>query len=185
MDIADHRAIDAARVRTSGGKAKFIIGGLLIVAAVVYLIVSNLQNSGQYFLTVQELQAKSSTVMGREVRVSGAIIGDTIQYDSKTLTLKFTVANTPGDQKTVDEQGGLAAVLHKAVTDPSAPRLQVVYKGVKPDLLRGEAQAIMTGKIGQDGVFYAQELLLKCPTKYEDAVPNQVNDTTNSTGSNK
>jgi cytochrome c-type biogenesis protein CcmE len=45
--------------------------------------------------------------------------------------------------------------------------------GAKPDLLRGEAQAIMTGKLGDDGVFYADELLLKCPTKYEEAVPEQ------------
>ena len=50
----------------------------------------------------------------------------------------------------------------------------MVYNGVKPDLLRDEAQAIMTGKLGADGVFYADELLLKCPTKYEDAVPDQV-----------
>jgi cytochrome c-type biogenesis protein CcmE len=49
----------------------------------------------------------------------------------------------------------------------------VVYNGVKPDLLRNEAQAIMTGKIGSDGVFQANELLLKCPTKYEQAVPEQ------------
>jgi cytochrome c-type biogenesis protein CcmE len=114
------------------------------------------------------------------VRVSGAVVGSTIQYDSNTLTLRFTIANTPGDQKEVDKLGGLAAVLHQAVTDPTAPRLQVVYKGVKPDLLRNEAQAIMTGKVGQDGVFTAEELLLKCPTKYEDAVPNQVDKTGNS-----
>ncbi len=182
MDIAENRSLDTARVKTSGGKAKFMIGGLLIVAAVVYLIVSNLQNSGQYFMTVQELQAKGSAVAGRDVRVSGAVMGDTIQYDPKTLTLRFTVAHTPGDQKEVDKAGGLAAVLHQAVIDPTTPKLQVVYKGVKPDLLRNEAQAIMTGKLGSDGVFYAQELLLKCPTKYEDAVPNQVNGASNSAG---
>jgi cytochrome c-type biogenesis protein CcmE len=28
--------------------------------------------------------------------------------------------------------------------------------------------------MGDDGVFYADELLLKCPTKYEEAVPSQV-----------
>ena len=45
-------------------------------------------------------------------------------------------------------------------------------------LLRNEAQAIMTGKLGADGVFQLDELLLKCPTKYEEAVPEQskVND---------
>ena len=41
----------------------------------------------------------------------------------------------------------------------------VVYKGVKPDLLKDEAQAIMTGRIDSSGVFTANELLLKCPTK--------------------
>jgi cytochrome c-type biogenesis protein CcmE len=52
--------------------------------------------------------------------------------------------------------------------------MQAVYMGPKPDLLRDEAQAIMTGHVGDDGVFYADELLLKCPTKYEEAVPSQV-----------
>lgn len=174
MDIAENRTTDVPRVRASAGRAKFIIGGLLIIAAVVYLIASSLQSSSQYFLTVKELQDKGAAITGRDVRVSGAVVGDSIQYDSNTLTLRFLVANTPGDQKEVDRLGGLAAVLHQAVTDPKAPRMQVVYQGVKPDLLRGEAQAIMTGKMGQDGVFTAEELLLKCPTKYEDAVPNQV-----------
>jgi cytochrome c-type biogenesis protein CcmE len=64
-------------------------------------------------------------------------------------------------------------VLHEAVEDPGRNRLSVVYTGVKPDLLRNEAQAIMTGRIGADGVFQADELLLKCPTKYEEAVPGQ------------
>jgi cytochrome c-type biogenesis protein CcmE len=59
------------------------------------------------------------------------------------------------------------------VNDPTRQRVSVNYVGAKPDLLRGEAQAIMTGKLGDDGVFYADELLLKCPTKYEEAVPEQ------------
>jgi len=32
----------------------------------------------------------------------------------------------------------------------------------------------MTGALGEDGVFYAEELLLKCPSRYEDGVPSQV-----------
>jgi cytochrome c-type biogenesis protein CcmE len=51
--------------------------------------------------------------------------------------------------------------------------MQVIYVGPKPDLLRNEAQAIMTGHLGEDGIFYAEELLLKCPTRYEEAVPEQ------------
>jgi cytochrome c-type biogenesis protein CcmE len=56
--------------------------------------------------------------------------------------------------------------------DPSRSRMKVVYVGPMPDLLRNEAQAIMTGHIGEDGVFYAEELLLKCH-RYEEAVPEQ------------
>lgn len=154
-------------------RTKFLIGGLLIIGAIVYLIVSSTQATAQYFLTVEELQAKGNQMNGRDIRVSGAVIGDTIQYDPQSLTLTFEVANVPGDNKVIEEQGGLAAVLHAAVNDPTQPRLKVVYNGVKPDLLKNEAQAIMTGKLGNDGVFYAQELLLKCPTKYEEALPQQ------------
>jgi cytochrome c-type biogenesis protein CcmE len=158
---------------SGAGRLKFIVGGLLIVAAVVYLIISSTQASAQYFLTVDELNAKGASVAGRDLRISGAVIGDSIQYDPETLTLTFTVAHVPGDNSEIEAQGGLAAVLHDAVEDPNRSKLAVVYTGVKPDLLRNEAQAIMTGKIGADGVFHADELLLKCPTKYEEAVPEQ------------
>ncbi len=157
----------------SAGRAKFIIGGLLIVAAVVYLIISSTQASAQYFLTVEELAEQGASVVGRDLRISGAVIGDSIEYDPQTLTLKFLVAHVPGDNKEIEAQGGLAVVLHEAVVDPFRPQLQVVYNGVMPDLLRDEAQAIMTGRVGEDGVFMADELLLKCPTKYEEAVPEQ------------
>ena len=60
-------------------------------------------------------------------------------------------------------------------SDPGRNRLSVVYEGPKPDLLRHEAQAIMTGRMGEDGVFYADELLLKCPTRYEESLPEQSN----------
>jgi cytochrome c-type biogenesis protein CcmE len=154
-------------------RTKFILGGLLVLAAVVYLIVSSTQASAEYFMTIDELKAKGPDVVGKSLRASGAVIGDSIQYDPATLTLTFEVAHVPGDNAEIEAQGGLAVVLHQAVIDPTRSRMKVVYTGPKPDLLRDEAQAIMTGKLGQDGVFYADELLLKCPTKYEEAVPNQ------------
>jgi cytochrome c-type biogenesis protein CcmE len=49
-----------------------------------------------------------------------------------------------------------------------------VYQDVKPDLLQDEAQAIVRGQLKEDGRFYADELLLKCPTRYEEDVPGQV-----------
>ena len=156
------------------GRSKFIIGGVVILAAVVFLIFSATQANAEYFMTVDELQTQGQTVVGRNLRVSGAVVGDTIQYDPQSLTLTFQVANVPGDNAEIEAEGGLAAVLHAAVADPSRSRMDVVYSGPKPDLLKDEAQAIMTGQIGSDGVFHADELLLKCPTKYQEAVPSQV-----------
>jgi len=152
---------------------KFVVGGLLILGAVAYLIVNATSGSAQYFMTVDELMAKGSDVTGKNLRVSGAVIGDTIQYDPQTLTLTFEIAHVPADQSQLEDEGGLAEALHEAVIDPSRSRMKVVYVGVKPDLLRPEAQAIVTGSIGADGVFHADELLLKCPTRYEEAAPDQ------------
>jgi len=152
---------------------KFVFGGILILGAVVFLIWSSTAATQEYFLTVNELNAKGSSIIDKNVRVSGAVVGDTIQYDTQTLTLSFEVAHVPGDNAALETEGGLAVALHQAVIDPSRSRIKVVYVGPKPDLLRDEAQAIMTGHLGEDGVFYVQELLLKCPTRYEEAVPQQ------------
>jgi len=152
---------------------KFVIGGVLILGAVVFLIWSATASTSEYFLTIDELNAKGASIANKNLRVSGAVIGDSIQYDAQSLTLTFEVAHVPGDNSVIESEGGLAKVLHQAVVDPSRARMKVVYVGPKPDLLRDEAQAIITGHIGTDGVFYADELLLKCPTKYQEAVPNQ------------
>jgi cytochrome c-type biogenesis protein CcmE len=157
----------------SGGRAKFLVGGALVVGAIIYLIVTTMASTAQYFYTVDELQAKGAGVVGKNLRASGAVMGSTIAYDPKTLTITFEMANISNDNKAIDAAGGLAAALHQAVTNPSASHLQVVYVGPKPDLLKDEAQAIVTGKLGADGVFHADELLLKCPTRYQDALPSQ------------
>jgi cytochrome c-type biogenesis protein CcmE len=160
-------------MQSNTGRSKFIIGGILILAAVVYLIFSSTQANAQYYVTIGELQEKRHEISDRELRISGAVLGESIQYDPQSLTLQFTVVHMPGDNKQIDAEGGLAAVLHNAVNDPTLPRMDVIYVGVRPDLLQHEAQAIMTGKLGDDGFFYADELLLKCPTKYEEAIPDQ------------
>ncbi len=154
-------------------RIKFILGGVLILAAVVYLIVSSTQASAQYFMTIDEMNQKGASIIGKNVRVSGAVLGESIEYDPQALTLKFTVVHVTGDNAEIEAQGGLAEVLYQATIDPTRARIQVVYIGPKPDLLRNEAQAIMTGKMGEDGIFYADELLLKCPTRYEEAIPEQ------------
>lgn len=152
---------------------KFFIGGIMILGAVVFLIWNATAANAEFFMTVDELNEKGADVIDRNLKVSGAVIGDTIRYDAKTLTLTFEVAHVSGDNSEIEAQGGLAVVLHEAVVDPTRARIKVVYEGPLPDLLRNEAQAIMTGHLGADGIFYADELLLKCPTKYEEAVPEQ------------
>jgi cytochrome c-type biogenesis protein CcmE len=156
-----------------GSRVKFWIGGLLIVAAIVYLIASSTSAAAQYYMTIDEVQAQGAAVAGRNLKVSGAVDGATIVYDMQSLTLRFSIANVSGDMDEIEKAGGLAEVLHQAVVDPAAARMRVVYIGPQPDLLRNEAQAIVTGQLGDDGIFYADELLLKCPTRYEEAVPAQ------------
>ncbi len=155
------------------GQWRFIVGGVLIATAILYLILSSTKANAQYFLTIDELLARKDAMQGQSVRISGAVIGDSIQVNQDTLEIRFTMANIPGDQKAIDLRGGIVKVLHQAVTDGSSSTLEVIYIGVKPDLLKDEAQAIVTGRLGEDGVFNADELLLKCPTRYEEALPDQ------------
>lgn len=155
-----------------GGRTKFLVGGVILLAAVAFLIATNLVSNQEYFMTIDELLARQHELAGRNVRISGVVLGDTIQYDGDELS--FVIAHIPDSAAKIEDEGGLAEVLHEAVNNPNAQRVQVVlYNQPKPDLLQHEAQAIVTGTLSEDGVFYADELLLKCPTRYEEAVPEQ------------
>ena len=160
-------AVQLQRGQNNGSRLKFLIGGLLILAAVGYLIISGTATGARYFITLDELSANPEYV-GQTVRVSGAVLGPSIVYDTETLTIEFTVSNIPAEFE------NLAVALNESVNNPNATRIPVVVKNqVKPDLLQHEAQAIMTGTLGEDGVFYATELLLKCPSRFEEAGPEQ------------
>ncbi len=151
----------------NGGRLKFMIGGVLILVAVVYLIASGTLTGAQYFMTVDDL-VNNPAYVGKTVRITGAVIGDTINYDTNTLLIQFTVANV------ADDAPNLGQALHEAVIDTSVTRLPVrVENTVKPDLLKNEAQAIMTGTLGTDGIFHATELLLKCPSRFMESGPQQ------------
>jgi cytochrome c-type biogenesis protein CcmE len=136
-------------------RAKFLIGGVVIASAVVYLIVSSLSSSAQYYLTVKEMQQKGQSMMGRNLRVSGYVVGESIAYNPQASNLSFDI---------VDSHDELTATT-------KVNTLKIVYTGPKPDLLQNEAQAIAEGKLNPDGTFEASNLLLKCPTRYEDQLP--------------
>lgn len=157
----------------SPGQWRFITGGILFAVAIVYLIVTSTQANAQYFLTIDELLIQKENLQNQQVRVSGAVIGDSIIVENETMQVQFTLVQIPGDPKVIAEMGGIGEVLHRAVNDPALSRLDVVYRGVKPDLLQNEAQAIVTGSLNEKGIFVAEEVLLKCPARYEEALPQQ------------
>ena len=157
----------------SSNQIKFIISGGLLIIAVIILIISATKSSAEFFLTVEELLTSPEEYQSQNIRVSGAVLGGSINFNPETGLLHFTIAHIPADDELTEAEGELSLVLHQAVSDPDAPRLAVVYEGAKPDMLRDEAQAILTGKLDSEGVFIAEELLLKCPSKYEEALPEQ------------
>ncbi len=148
---------------------KLLFGGLLLASAIIYLIISATRSNIQYYLTVEELKADPTVYFGQDVRVSGVVLGDSIEYDPKDLYLRFTIANVPSEAEQIEALGGMAAILKRAGAHPELPRLEVIYYGVRPDLLKNEAHAVISGRLEQDGTFTANELLLKCPSKYEAA----------------
>jgi cytochrome c-type biogenesis protein CcmE len=151
----------------SNNRIKFTIAGILMLVAVGYLIIAGTLGNTQYFVTVESLTSDPALV-GETVRISGAVIGETIEYDEQNLILDFEIAHIP---ETTDD---LALTLHQAVTNPTSSRIPVhIENEVMPDLLQNEAQAILTGYLADDGVFYATELLLKCPSRYEEIAPEQ------------
>jgi cytochrome c-type biogenesis protein CcmE len=127
---------------TLKARSKFIFGGALIVLAVGYLIVSSIGGSTAYYLTVQEVKAQGPSE--HPVRVAGTVVEDSIEWNAQELMLNFNIA---------DDSGSLA----------------VTYNGPRPDMLRDGAEAVVEGKYVEGDSFEASNLLLKCPSKYEEA----------------
>lgn len=150
----------------------FVAGFAILGMSGLYLASSSSESSSQYFMTVNEVMSKDN-IVNKQIRISGAVIGDSIEFDEVSRKLTFQIADVPADYTEVEKQGGLAVVLENAVNDSSRQRIQVVYVGEKLELLRNMAQAIMIGELHSDGIFYADEILLKCPSRYEEAVPDQ------------
>lgn len=156
-----------ASLGNSSGRWKFIVGGLLIVGAIAYLVISSTLMGARFFITVEEL-INDNSYAGQTVRISGAVIGDTIEQNtvlvgnSERSAVVFTISHIP------QEFDDLAEALNRSVNDPNAAQLQIYYEGPMPDLLQHEAQAILTGELTPDGVFHASELLLKCPSRFDN-----------------
>ncbi len=141
-------------------KPKYLLGLALIAAAVVFLIVTSMSANAQYFYTVDELRSKGQGMVDQNVRVSGAVINSSTKFEVRDNQpyLQFEIADA--------DKVGAQTPLH------------IVYNGPKPDLIdQAHAQAIIEGHLGADGTFHADNLLLKCPSRYEEEFPNQVDKT--------
>ncbi len=134
----------------------FAVGGVLLIAAVVYLVVNAMSGNTQLYKTVGEFYAEQDRLIGRDLRVAGWVVDDTVVYtqiDAVNSRLEFDI---------VDDLANPGQRLHVvALNEP------------KPDLLQGQAQALVEGQGDANGIFMANPggLMLKCPTRYEAMDP--------------
>jgi len=136
----DERSRSARRLTRK--QVQWIAGGTIVAIAAAYMILSAAQGSVAFYLTISELQQRGP--QERRVRVSGFVVEDSIVWEPRDLDLQFQM---------VDDSG----------------MLPVAHTGARPDMFRDGAELIVEGRLRQDGVFEATTLILKCPSKYEEA----------------
>jgi len=83
----------------------------------------------------------------RKVQVAGGLVENSTVYVDESEELRFTMVEEDGDTMTV------------------------LYKGVKPGNFEEAVQIVAVGSYG-DGVFHAEQLLVKCPSKYQGLEDN-------------
>ena len=122
---------------------KFVLGGIVVVAVIGALIATSFSGTTSEYLTVAEVKALGPD-QTRDSRVAGAIVPDSVNWSTRDLHLTFEIT---------DETGNLA----------------ISYYGPQPDMLVDAVEAVVVGKYDPGNqVFEAEELLMKCPSKYEE-----------------
>lgn len=130
--------------------SRFLIGATIIVAAVAWLIVAGVRETGVYYLTPTELAQKAasdSSYFGLGVRVGGAkVVPGSVTRDMASQEIDFRISD--GHQV-----------------------YPVSYHGIVPDTFTGadDIEVIVDGSLGHDGVIRATEVLAKCGSRYEAA----------------
>ncbi len=129
-------------------RRRFIIGGLIILAALSYIVYGGMQQAMVYFVTPSELKAKENTSNDKFLRMGGMVVKGSLQKDVKNLTYRFDL--TDGN-----------------VSFP------VFFRGVPPDLFTEGKGAVVEGRIGRDGVFQATTIMAKHAEEYSPHVDNK------------
>jgi cytochrome c-type biogenesis protein CcmE len=124
---------------------KFLFLGLGIVGVMGFLLAVGITSSGGfvYYLTVSEFLE------------DGARDGDNFRINGKVQ---------PGS---IERLAGGSRVRFVMVEGSAA--LPVDYEGIIPDTFVDEADVVVHGALHDDGTFRADQLLAKCPSKYEAA----------------
>lgn len=138
--------ISEAPARATTGKTKFFAGGTLIVLAIAALIFNGVRTGGNYYLTLDELAARESSLVNRGVRVNATVDKESVHYDTEAITLAFDL---------VDPETGV--------------RRSVLFNDPMPDLFMKSESVIVEGTVNQAGLLEAHTILVKCPSKYEEA----------------
>lgn len=145
MDRDEHVTTRGVRARRRRWPWSFLIAGIAIAGAVIYLVTANTTASAEYYMTIGQIRACSSC-SARSIRVAGVVAANSVVKDAQTQTVHFTISD-------------------------NTQMMPVVYSGVVPDIFRAGIQVVVEGKLGADGVFHAQTLLAKCPSKFQSATP--------------
>lgn len=93
-----------------------------------------------FFYSPSEVIAKAAPV-DRTFRVGGLVESNSKTLDNDGLTVRFRVTDT-------------------------AQSIPVVYKGILPDLFKEGKGCVAQGRMGSDGVFYADQVLAKHDENY-------------------
>ncbi len=131
-------------------KVKFMAGFAVIAVCLLYLVVSGFQETAMYYFTVTELEARETEFVDKRIKLAGKVVPGSIQRDDRTLAVQFRIWEP----------------LEGATTSFSSQRT-IRYKGIVPDTFKDDADVVLEGKTRTDGVFHADTLLAKCPSKYE------------------
>jgi len=83
--------------------------------------------------------------MGQKIRVSGAVVQESEDWNAIELMLKFQM------------------------TDETGEEVLVSFHGSRPSNFARATEAIVEGEMMSDGTFRADNLLLKCPSRYEES----------------
>jgi cytochrome c-type biogenesis protein CcmE len=122
---------------------KFLIGGLVVAAVIGVLIATSFSGSTSDYLSIAEVKALAAD-QARDSRVAGEIVPNSVDWNTRELHLTFVIQDETGT-------------------------LPISYHGPQPDMLVDAVEAVAIGKYNPAGqVFEADELLMKCPSKYEE-----------------